>query len=499
MKSLWVRRTENCILLFLLSSEIYSQINCTVPLPPVLTAVSVSPETGITNFTWTSSPSDNIAAYIIYTYNNGNGFPVDTIWNPLARSYSLNSAASKYMSMSYVVTAHRLSSVPGVPGCTSPLSNALQTIHCTAEIDTCNSKIKIKWNRYNDYPRQVKEYRIMISHNGSVFSETYTTDNSSTSYEITGFEVNSDYCFAVKAVFNDGGFSTSNKSCINTAMQRSPQWINADYATVEDQSSISLSFTIDPLSEIKNYILEKKIDNEGSFQKIASPVNRNGIILYTDYQADIRKINYYRLSAINSCNLPVTVSNTSSNLALSLETSDHDLLLSWNSYRQWLGPVTTYELFINTGNGFQSRHLITTDTIFSVNPEDIMYEITGGEVCFRVNASESDNPHGITGNSTSSAVCYEPPERITVPDAFTPNNDLKNDLFRPVLSFTPQEYYLVVSDRSGRVLFETRDFNASWDGASETDHAQSVCLWFLRLKTPSGKKISKTGTVTIIR
>ena len=66
-------------------------------------------------------------------------------------------------------------------------------------------------------------------------------------------------------------------------------------------------------------------------------------------------INYYRLSAVNSCNLPVTVSNVASNIVLSLERSGDNINLSWNPYRKWLGTISSYRLFINTGNGFEEK------------------------------------------------------------------------------------------------------------------------------------------------
>jgi gliding motility-associated-like protein len=82
---------------------------------------------------------------------------------------------------------------------------------------------------------------------------------------------------------------------------------------------------------------------------------------------------------------------------------------------------------------------------------------------------------------------------------FTPNNDLKNDRFKPVLSFTPVEYKFIISNRQGKVLFETRDFLEDWDGSLNGDpQPQGVYLWFLKVTTPAGKNITRTGTVTII-
>jgi gliding motility-associated-like protein len=111
---------------------------------------------------------------------------------------------------------------------------------------------------------------------------------------------------------------------------------------------------------------------------------------------------------------------------------------------------------------------------------------------------EMSNPHGITGQSISSRICTEPTELITVPNIFTPDNDLINDVFRPVLSFTPLDYQLIITDRKGIVLFESKDFLEVWDGTHNgTPQPQDVFLWFLKVTTPSGKSISKTGTVTI--
>jgi gliding motility-associated-like protein len=299
----------------------------------------------------------------------------------------------------------------------------------------------------------------------------------------------------------NGTISTSNKICISTKMQRPPQWINADQATLDSDGRIALSFTIDPLSEIRHFSLDRKTGATGTFQEISRPVSVNGSVFYTDLQADTTVINYYRLSAINSCNLPVTVSNVASNMVLSLKSSGNNIILSWNPYKNWLGAISSYKLFVSSGKGFEEKAVIpASDTVFVQEYKQIMYEVSGNEVCFYIDASETSNPHGISGESISSKICTSPTERITVPNVFTPNNDLHNDRFRPVLSFTPSEYHLIISDRQNNILFETKDYLAEWDGSQKGNpQPQGVYLWFLKLSTPSGKNITRTGTITIIR
>jgi gliding motility-associated-like protein len=183
-----------------------------------------------------------------------------------------------------------------------------------------------------------------------------------------------------------------------------------------------------------------------------------------------------------------------------MESINDNLSLSWNSYKEWSGSVAFYQIFIETGNGYEEKaHLEPSDSTFILDYQQIMYNITGDQVCIYVKATEATNPHGITGTSQSPEVCISPTEVITVPNIFTPNNDLVNDEFRPVLSFTPKDYHLVISDRQGNILFETRDFNLSWDGSQGGSlHSQDVCLWFLKVTTPSGKRITRTGTITIL-
>jgi gliding motility-associated-like protein len=340
----------------------------------------------------------------------------------------------------------------------------------------------------------------LVSANGSSFNDIGEVNPDKTNFVISNFATDSKYCFRVRANLEGGKQSTSNNSCILTNMQRPPGWINADYATVISDKEISLSFTIDPSSEITHFLLEKKDLLSGTFKEIARPESVNQRVLYSDKQADIKKVNYYRLSAINSCSKSVITSNLASNLLINLERDENRITLFWDAYNLWQGVVSSYTLFINTGNGFEVKAVLPpTDTLFTIDYSSVMYDLRGSEVCFSLSATEINNPHGITGITSSSDACTFSIENITVPNVFSPNNDLVNDLFKPVLSFTPKDYHLTISNISGNILFETNDFSEEWDGSYKGNtEPEGVYLWYLKVTTPSGKGISQKGTVTII-
>lgn len=488
------------VLLFITSVTLFSQELCEVPVPPVLTSVSVQPETRSTVLKWNPSPSTGIAAYLVYAFHDENGTTRgdinDTIWNPAATSYSFSSNVINYYSVSYVVSSFRR------PNCASAFSNVLSTIFLKAEADTCNRMIKISWNRYDSIPVKVIDYSVLVSLNGGVYEEAAKVDKKENSFSIRNFLTNSDYCIIVRANLEGSSFSSSNRVCVNTEMEKPPQWINADYASTVDGAGVALSFTVDPGSEMNYFSLERQNASSVSFTEIAMITTNTGVfsVTFTDETADRQKVNYYRLSAMK-CGQHVISSNLASNIVLKGVTQGDDIILTWNKYREWIGDVSSYKLFMNTGNGFIEKAVIEPgDTLFTIPVQDVMMETLTGNVCFYISASEENNPHNISGESRSNEICITIDEKLTVPNLFTPDGDGLNDLFKPVVTFRPSAYHLIISNRQGRILFESRNSDEAWNG---TDNGQAipagVYFWFIRTRAPSGLNISRTGTVTILK
>ena len=91
--------------------------------------------------------------------------------------------------------------------------------------------------------------------------------------------------------------------------------------------------------------------------------------------------------------------------------------------------------------------------------------------------------------------CY-----IAVPTAFTPNGDGLNDYLYPLNAYKATNLSFKVFNRSGQLVFETKDWTVKWDGTIKgTKQASGVYVWMLDYNDATGKKISLKGTTLLIR
>ncbi len=89
-----------------------------------------------------------------------------------------------------------------------------------------------------------------------------------------------------------------------------------------------------------------------------------------------------------------------------------------------------------------------------------------------------------------------------MPTAFTPNNDGRNDVFRPVVEpgCPVSKFSFAVYNRWGECVFRSHDANQGWDGYFNGLPAESgVYYYIVELETPAGWNGSMQGDVTLIR
>lgn len=90
---------------------------------------------------------------------------------------------------------------------------------------------------------------------------------------------------------------------------------------------------------------------------------------------------------------------------------------------------------------------------------------------------------------------------LYVPNAFTPDNDGINEVFR---AYGPEydDFRLVVINRWGEQVFESDDMQRGWNGDSKGSgyYAQNdVYMWVVTYTTPRGRREQQSGHVVLIR
>jgi gliding motility-associated-like protein len=90
---------------------------------------------------------------------------------------------------------------------------------------------------------------------------------------------------------------------------------------------------------------------------------------------------------------------------------------------------------------------------------------------------------------------------ILVPNAFTPNQDGLNDVFRIIRTLNIERVYDVfVFNRWGQKVFEGRNSTDFWDGTfNGQPQGLGVYVYVIRALTRDGDEITETGNVTLLR
>jgi len=98
-------------------------------------------------------------------------------------------------------------------------------------------------------------------------------------------------------------------------------------------------------------------------------------------------------------------------------------------------------------------------------------------------------------------VVVEPNVVFYVPNAFTPNNDPKNQVFRAFgegINLTT--FDMIIYDRWGKLVFHSSDIEAGWDGnINGAKASEGVYVWHISYYDVLGKYYTAKGSVTLIK
>ena len=279
--------------------------------------------------------------------------------------------------------------------------------------------------------------------------------------------------------------------------------------------------------------------SSGNFTIKEVVVSKNGCTSDTAYQTvNIESIPKVDFSFGSTCaGKPISFTNISSN--------ENDSTINWiwdfgtNDRSALFEPAYTYKKFGNyhisleasTQNGCKASTSKTIsikkidvfagyDTIVSIN-QPLQLFASGAKDYTWSSSQHLDNPssdhpiatlpqsqtyflsgvtaEGCIGYDTINIKVYKGPE-IYVPNAFTPNSDGTNDVFRPILPGIKELLYFSVYNRWGQLIFSTKEIGKGWDGKLKgIDQPGGGFVWMLKVITFQGNIIERKGSVFLIK
>ena len=92
------------------------------------------------------------------------------------------------------------------------------------------------------------------------------------------------------------------------------------------------------------------------------------------------------------------------------------------------------------------------------------------------------------------------PLNFFVPDAFTPNNDGKNDIFKPIVTAPLEQYEFSIYNRWGERIFYTTEKSKGWNGKlAGIDQQTGTFVWICKYKFYDQPITFKKGSFLLIR
>jgi gliding motility-associated-like protein len=360
------------------------------------------------------------------------------------------------------------------------------------------STIRLDWSPYVGFG--VRVYRIYRSGPDKKFSLLATLASNKLSYDDSNL-CDQQYCYYVEAVDLANRFaSRSNISCAHAPYIYQQTPLVMDYATVIDDRRIKVKWQPGVQPTIKGYIIDRKVGNNAWVDSFATLTDTQ----FVDNSVNIFNAPYaYRIRTVDACGYQSPVSHISQSIFLDSRIINDKVTLGWNKYRLWADGVDHYEIQIRDRKGVYKTTAVLSPND-STYTDDSIYITIDTAYCYRVIAYQG----GLTlYTSTSNSTCALLDSRIFIPNAFSPNRDSLNEVWKVsalsiynLVGHEKLEYYCRIVNRWGQVVFETNDVNQGWDGTVRGKPAPSdVYVYMIHAQGIDGRSLNRKGNITLLK
>lgn len=476
------------------------------PVTPNLLSVSIVNNQPV--ISWNPSISPEVIGYQIYKeipYGSGNFFPYPNSTTIIYGTNYTDILATDLLGRYAIVAVSRCNkSLLGlgnsIDGTTGPHTSMI----VQGSIDTCNQKINLNWNHYENWEDGVGEYVILLSRNGGAFTPYDTVPKSRNSFVYTDAQDNDFLVFQIKAVEkNQNNSARSNNLTFDVRVNRPMDYLYLTNVSVNLNDEIEISWEWDIDVDFKNGKLLNGLEANALDTRLTFPVIGSAVNNFTDAQVQPQENSYfYKIETTDACG-HIVRSNIAKTIFLEVEALEgFKNKISWSAAYIERGIVEEYWVY-KIINGSPQRIAIVGTTDLTYIDELDIYNEAEAQTCYFVIANIRilfpDNKTYFS-QSQSNKACAIQGSNIHIPNAIAPDGE--NRLFRPIIVFNRSihNYSMLIFDRYGQQIFESKDLYDAWDGTHNGETLKTgVYAYFIRFQAPNGEIIERRGTVTLVR
>lgn len=395
------------------------------------------------------------------------------------------------------------------------MENLYCDLRLEAVVDSANGRNIVTWTPYSDRTvfqnNLVDQFQYILFRNGQPFQ--IFNDVNQSQFIDQNVICKVEYAYQIQARLNFTNsalvlISSSNIDQVTAFSDAPPPRVNRFNATVDSPREVQLFWEIPNEIPVAEYVIERfdlntlvinNIDTLGD----NADTTRNAID--TDINTALQQC--YRLVYQNDCGIspedseflnivncdcscPVSLSGTLNRLG--------EATLNWTSYRNaFNGTQNVFENYVvQRQDEFGVFRDINTISFFETSFVD-REAIQGPQILrYRIKTVISNQEEIF---SFSNIIELEQDFKIFFPNAFSPNGDGLNDVFKPEGLFI-STYQMTIYNRLGKIMFISNNVEEGWDGNLNGSPApQDAYVYIVELGDARGRSFKTQGTFTLIR
>ena len=187
-------------------------------------------------------------------------------------------------------------------------------------------------------------------------------------------------------------------------------------------------------------------------------------------------------------------SNHASTMVLSRKNYNNQyVVLTWNAYEKWYGGVKEYVI----ESSENKRDWLPIDASGQLSyPDYRLPQLQSDTVYYRIKAIEQN---GNQQHSYSNVVKVPINTTLFIPNAFRPNGDGVNDIFK-IGHFGLQEFECKIYSSTGQIVSYSTNPDEIWDGEfNELPYPMGNYRYVIKAIDQKGKELYYEGTLVLIR